>query len=225
MNMRSVVLSVTLVALLVLGGASASSQIVNGSFETGSQNPAGGWITLSAGSPVIDAWSLDQGSIDYIGGWWPASNGVRSIDLSGLSAGSVSQAIPTIPGSRYAVTFDMSGNPDGFPLLKNLTVTADGGQETVFSYDVVANGTTRSDMKWVQQRYTFVAEDDLTLLAFTSQANTFFGPALDNVNVERLEGICHRNNGKKGSKTLYVDPAAYPAHLAHGDTAGPCEAE
>jgi len=77
----------------------------------------------------------------------------------------------------------------------------------------------------VQQRYTFVAEDDLTLLAFTSQANTFFGPALDNVNVERLEGICHRNNGKKGSKTLYVDPAAYPAHLAHGDTAGPCEAE
>ena len=223
--MRSVVLSVTLAALIILYGVPAGAQITNGSFESGSQNPGNGWIVLNGGSPVIDGWNIDQGSIDYIGGWWPASDGLRSIDLSGLSAGGVSQSIPTIPGSRYEVTFDMSGNPDGGPLLKLLTVTADGAQGTTFSYDVAANGNTRSNMKWVQQRYTFVAEDDWTLLAFTSQAATFYGPTLDNVNVERLEGICHRNNGKKGSKTLYVDPAAYPAHLAHGDTAGPCESE
>jgi hypothetical protein len=35
--------------------------------------------------------------------------------------------------------------------------------------------------------------------------------------------ICHRDNGKKGWKTLSVSSAAVPAHMAHGDTAGPCE--
>jgi hypothetical protein len=34
--------------------------------------------------------------------------------------------------------------------------------------------------------------------------------------------ICHRDNGSKGRKTLTVGPAALSAHLAHGDSAGPC---
>lgn len=34
--------------------------------------------------------------------------------------------------------------------------------------------------------------------------------------------ICHRDNGNKGEKTLTVGPAALSAHLAHGDTEGPC---
>jgi len=34
--------------------------------------------------------------------------------------------------------------------------------------------------------------------------------------------VCHRNNGSSGQKTLNVGAAAVPAHLAHGDTLGPC---
>jgi hypothetical protein len=34
--------------------------------------------------------------------------------------------------------------------------------------------------------------------------------------------VCHRNNGSSGQKTLNVGAAAVAAHLAHGDTAGPC---
>jgi len=34
--------------------------------------------------------------------------------------------------------------------------------------------------------------------------------------------ICHRDNGKQGAKTLTVGPSALSAHLAHGDTEGPC---
>ena len=34
--------------------------------------------------------------------------------------------------------------------------------------------------------------------------------------------ICHRDNGKKEMKTLTVGPAAFSAHLAHGDSEGPC---
>jgi hypothetical protein len=35
--------------------------------------------------------------------------------------------------------------------------------------------------------------------------------------------ICHRDNGKKGWKTLSVSSAAVQAHLTHGDKEGPCE--
>lgn len=35
--------------------------------------------------------------------------------------------------------------------------------------------------------------------------------------------ICHRDNGKKGWKTLSVSSSAVSAHLAHGDKEGPCE--
>lgn len=34
--------------------------------------------------------------------------------------------------------------------------------------------------------------------------------------------VCHRNNGSTGQKTLNVGASAVPAHLAHGDTLGPC---
>jgi len=34
--------------------------------------------------------------------------------------------------------------------------------------------------------------------------------------------VCHRSNGKSAPKTLAVSPTAVAAHLAHGDTDGPC---
>lgn len=229
--MRSMVLSATLTALIAICSVSAHAQIYNGSFEDGDPIATGAWLTLSSGSSAIYGWSIDQGSIDYIGGWWPASHGDRNVDLSGMNAGGVSQMVSTVPGSTYTVSFDMSGNPDGAPFVKQLTVRVDGGQAATFTYDITAHQNTRADMKWVRQSYTFVAETNFTVLSFTSDSDTPYGAALDNVSMELvpvgepLSGICHRNNGKKGSKTLYVDPAAYPAHMAHGDTAGPCETE
>jgi len=35
--------------------------------------------------------------------------------------------------------------------------------------------------------------------------------------------VCHHNNGKSAQKTLAVGTNAVAAHLAHGDTEGPCE--
>lgn len=229
--MRSVVLSATLAALTVIGCVSTHGQIYNGSFESGSYVPDGGWLVLAAGSSSVDGWTIDQGSIDYISGWWPASEGSRNLDLSGLNAGKVSQYVGTVPGSTYLVSFDLSGNSDGLPIVKQVTVTVDGVQPIAFYYDTAENGNTRTDMKWVRHTYTFVAQSQWTLLSFSSDVATPYGPTLDNVSMELipieepLAGVCHRNNGKKGSKTLYVDTAAYPAHLAHGDSAGPCEAE
>jgi len=227
--MRSVVLSVTLAAMLAISSVPVNGQIYNGSFESGAFVPAGAWLVLGAGSGAVDGWTIDQGSIDYIGGWWPASDGMRNLDLSGQNAGKVSQYVQTVPGSTYTVSFDMSGNPDGLPLVKQLTVTVDGNHAVAYSYDIAANGNSRVDMKWAGQNYTFVAQAEWTLLSFTSDTDTPYGPTLDNVNLvlvpdeEPLAGVCHRNNGKHAARTLMVDSHAMPAHLAHGDTAGPCE--
>lgn len=41
--------------------------------------------------------------------------------------------------------------------------------------------------------------------------------------VEEVFAICHRDNGKKQQKTIYVGSQnAVQAHLNHGDTLGPC---
>ena len=43
-----------------------------------------------------------------------------------------------------------------------------------------------------------------------------------NCGLETSTQICHRNFGRTGGKTLTVGESAVAAHLAHGDTAGPC---
>ena len=43
-----------------------------------------------------------------------------------------------------------------------------------------------------------------------------------NCSFEAATQICHRNFGNKGNRTLSVAESAVDAHLAHGDTAGPC---
>jgi len=211
---------------LILIGATVrptSSQIVNGSFETGHQDPGGAWIILSNGSTLLDPWFVSSGGVDYIGTWWQASDGAKSVDLNSSVAGQIRQTIVTAPGITYGVAFDMSGNPDPMPpAVKVLTVTVDGGQAIQFAYDVSQAGNTRSDMRWSTKQYTFTAVGSSTVLAFTSNVGGSSGPVLDNVRVVALEGVCHRNFGKKGQKTLMVSPSAVPAHLAHGDTQGPC---
>ena len=211
------------IALLVAfaSAGTASAQLANGSFELGSQDPGAFWITLGPGATVMNGWTVDAGEVDYIGGWWPASDGTKSIDMNGRFAGQISQIFPTTPGVTYALSFDMSGNADGAPAIKLMSVTANGGHTQTYAYDTSLAGASRSDMKWERNVYTFVAESDFTLLVFKSDVEGFFGPTLDNVQI--LSGVCHRNFGKKGSQTLMVDPHAVGAHLAHGDTPGPCE--
>lgn len=215
---RTVVIA-SVVALATAG--SASAQLTNGSFELGSPDPGAFWITLGPGATVINDWSVDLGEVDYIGGWWPASDGAKSIDMNGRFTGQISQYIPTAPGVTYALSFDMSGNSDGAPWVKLMSVSANGVQTQTYAYDTSLTGNNRSDMKWESHIYTFVAESDLTLLTFRSEVEGFFGPTLDNVAL--LSGVCHRNFGNKGSKTLMVSQHAVKAHLDHGDTPGPCE--
>jgi len=174
------------------GRAEGVSVITNGSFESGYNPPTGTFRTLQAGTADaddIDGWLVTANSVDWICTYWQAAHGVRSLDMSGTAAGTIVTAtiFSTIPGEPYLVEFYMSGNPDGTRGVKTLKVIAQTGSSTyeqTFTYDTLAKGNTRTDMKWELQSWYFTAQGATTTLGFASLTSTAYGPALDNVSVE-----------------------------------------
>jgi len=177
----SIVLAVASVALPA--SAVAFSGITNGSFESGSFTGAP-YEEFAAGSTALTGWTIDSGSLDSIASYWAASDGTRSLDLNGCcQPATISQGLATTVGGSYVVTFDLSGNPDGGPAVKTLTVGATGGSTEAMSFDLVATGATLADMKWSTREYSFVATSTTTVLTFSSTTPGGAGPALDNVRI------------------------------------------
>lgn len=178
----------------------------NGSFEDGTNPPAGTFRTIGGGSPQgqdINGWTVGGHSIDWIRTYWTASEGLRSIDLNGTSTGSISQELATSVGATYTVQFDLSGNPAGDPSVKTLQVSASGAASEGFSFDVTAAGNTLTDMKWEPQQYTFLATSSSTTLTFASTISGAFGPAIDNVVI--TETLPTADNCKKGGWASMID--------------------
>jgi len=158
--------------------------IDNGGFE----DPTAQSGSFDVVSGSLGAWNLDEGSnVDLITGYWPSSEGDQSIDLNGTGGnpdGVISQTFSTVTGATYTVTFDMSANiniPDGDDVQLQLSANA---ETEIFS--VNSSDSSKSDMNWQEQSFTFVADDTSTTLAFATLEdwhNNQSGPALDNVHV------------------------------------------
>ena len=195
--------AIALVASLSLAGSAfAFTGVSNGSFESGTST-ANPFDTLPAGSTAITDWTIDSGSIDWIGSYWQAAEGSRSIDLNGNDPGAVSQTLTTTIGNTYVVTFGLSGNPDGAPTAKTLTVGATGAPAVVYTFDTASAGTTLADMKWAVQTYSFLATSSSTVLSFTSTTVGPFGPALDNVVVSEI--VPTKADCKNGGWATMID--------------------
>jgi len=215
---KSLIFTTIALSLFLSTTLSISAQIINGSFENGPE--AGSFLEAYNGGGIT-GWTIDITNIDYIGSYWQAANGSRSVDLNGLHVASkISQFVPTVPGITYRVSFEMSGNPDGQPDVKTMTVTAADGSAQDYTYELTAENS-KTNMLWEAKDYYFIAAAATTKLSFTSTTPDAFGPALDNVTITTNDKICHRNNSP-GVKTLTVGAPAVAAHLAHGDTLGPC---
>jgi choice-of-anchor C domain-containing protein len=170
-------------ALIVAGwaGTASAAAFQNGSFESASVNPGGGFTTLPLGSTAIDGWTVTDSNVDYIGTFWQAADGVRSIDLTGTVSGAIAQTFDTIAGLTYVVEFAMAGNPDGGPDIKSLQVSADG-QSADFDFD--SGPTSRAAMGYVQHSFTFIADGTSATLIFANTTpGTFFGAVIDDVSV------------------------------------------
>ena len=172
-----------LLSFVFLSNAHAAV-IVNGSFENASVDPGNSFLELGNGSTAIDGWTVLGDGIDYVGTLWETPDGDRSVDLGRSSApgvGGISQVIDTTPGVSYTILFDMAGNPFTPPTLKTMRVSA-AGQSNDYSFDVT--GRSVSDMGWTTMQFSFMADSTQATLVFEQlNAATFWGPAIDNVQI------------------------------------------
>lgn len=181
-------IAVILVSLAGVAGASAEL-VSNPSYEQGvNPDTNGGYINVKPGENTIEGWQVDFGDVDYISSMlWQAHDGGRSIDLNGqnrTSPGSISQIVPLIIGQEYQISFFMSGNPHGGDPLRTLQVTLGDDVTADFSYDILAEGTTTSDMKWKFYTIDFVATTDSARLQFASTMGKAWGPVVDDIAVD-----------------------------------------
>jgi choice-of-anchor C domain-containing protein len=169
------------IALLTLSASSAAAPFTNGSFESTSGPPPGVmFITEFGGDLSLTGWTVTGHSVNYIGGYWQSAAGSRNIDLSGDDTGGVEQTFDTVAGQLYLVRFALAGNPDGPPLNQTARVSAPGFlQDFVFP----GAGATRAAMNWRYLEFYFTATTTSSTLAFASQDDGLFGPALDDVSV------------------------------------------
>jgi choice-of-anchor C domain-containing protein len=164
-----------------LSGKAQAVSITNGSFESGTVDPGGSYVTLPAGSTALTGWTIVTGSIDYIGGYWQPGAGQRSIDLNGNDISEISQSVSGLSiGQQYKVSFLLAGNPDDGVNPKTLLATLVNSQ----SYSFDASGTSRGAMGWIEQYFYFTANATTALLSFKSTTqDCCWGPALDDISI------------------------------------------
>ena len=190
MNLKPVLHGMALAGLTLMAPLAAhAAAFTNGSFETVTGVPSGGFLNVPTGGNAISGWDVVSGSVDVVDGSFlvpdfVASDGVNSIDLNGSSVGTIAQTFDTILGNVYRVTFDLNANVyDSFIGLKNVRVSA-GADTGVFSYDTALHPIGQGG-PWQSNVFTFTALGSSSTLSFESlyTGTQFNGAELDNVAV------------------------------------------
>lgn len=180
MRLSSVLLLTGFVAALPLAAQAMPLTIVNGDFATPAA-PAGGFSTFAGGSTAITGWTVLGGSVDLVNSYWQLPPTGQSVDLDGNSPGGLSQTVATTPGQSYTISFLLSGNPDGGPLTKQLSVSAGLGAQ-LYTYTTGSN--SHADMMYVPETFTFTATSSSTTLTFLSgDVGVPYGPVIADVAV------------------------------------------
>jgi choice-of-anchor C domain-containing protein len=185
---------VLLLSLISIPNAAAS--LVNGSFEiakAGISLPPINTFRTSIGDS-IRGWVVEWGNVDWVGaGYWNSSQGNYSVDMDGTTPGKISQSFDTVPGGKYTVSFDLSGNPWGGAVQPLQVSILDSGNASLFSgqynndnpYSTISVSVPGfTGMIWNSKSFEFTATSDLTKIAFQSLTPGYYGPAIDNINVE-----------------------------------------
>jgi choice-of-anchor C domain-containing protein len=171
-------------AVMAIAGFAASAAnaaiIVDGNFDTPvASNP---FQTFSSGATfgTGNPWTVTSGSIDEIGNYWQAPpTGGNSVDLDGNAPGGISQSF-TAPAGTYDLSFYLSGNPDGSPSIKQMTVSV-GSATQLFTYTVTGDKT---NMNFVLEHLTFTSAGGTNTLLFTSNdIDSPYGAVIGGINI------------------------------------------
>jgi hypothetical protein len=168
-------------ALALAGASSACASIVNGSFESGTQDGTNPTVAV-----VIPGWTIGGNGVERFEptpyGLGAAADGTWVVDLAFFSSGNgrISQVLPVIPNAYYDITFAL-GNALAF------------GRDGTGVVDVFIDGTpysfntptaTSSDILWANQSVVVQASGPTLSVEYanTQDPNSHFA-FLDNVNV------------------------------------------
>jgi hypothetical protein len=154
MNARKLVLMGVAGVTTSLPIVASATLITDGTFTgtlSGVTMSAAGYTEVGTGGSIGGAWDVTSGSVDVIDGYWQAPpGGGNSVDMAGIQNGAIAQTAINAPNAGlYMLSFYLSGNPDGPPDVKKLQVSINGDTPTLYTYDVVTQGNTHSDMKYV----------------------------------------------------------------------------
>ena len=108
------------------------------------------------------------------------AGGRRPPEHSQDNQGGISQSLSLTAGDWYKLSFYLSGNPDGNPQTKSVTVSV-GNLDEIFSYTL--NGATRSDMQYIVETAYFKADPTNTLSFTSNDVRSSYGPAIGGVSV------------------------------------------
>ena len=129
-------------------------------------------------------WNVISGSVDEIGTYWQAPvTGGGSVDLSGNGAGAIQQSFNAAAGN-YTLQFYLSGNPDGAPTEKQITVNVGGASQNFFY--TLGGANSKTNMDYALESLTFHSAGGANLLTFTSDTDTSFGGVIGGVNVSAV---------------------------------------
>ena len=162
----------------------AVNLIADGNFDT--PLVAGTFTTFGAGSSfgTGNVWTVTSGSVDEVGSYWQAPpTGGGSVDLSGNSAGAIQQSFVAAAGT-YNLQFYLSGNPDGGPTTKEITVDV-GGVVQNFFY-TLGGTNSKTSMNYILENLAFTSAGGANLLSFTSDTDTAFGGVIGGVNISAV---------------------------------------
>jgi choice-of-anchor C domain-containing protein len=196
MAMRWTSLGAALTGVVVMAGAvsqaTASPLLLDGNFDAplGQSTPPE-FTTYNAG--LMGPWTV-TGSVDLINTYWqsPTGAGTGSVDLDGNNVGEISQNISNLViNDNYILQFSLSGNPDGLPITKDLTVSV-GSNSQPYTYTTGTN--THNDMMYEIETLSFKADATSMLLTFLStdgslNSEAFFGPVVGGVLVTAAGGV------------------------------------
>jgi len=171
---------------------------------------------------LFDATPIDSRDASLPGGWENAVNfGTKEIYLS-CPAGAVS-TISGPSGGNFIV--------DNYIAINNVNICPGGVEGSCFGGTFSDPGQFLGEM--METSYHSIAPIDVSSHLATSGNYVFNVRDISwtygstevylNTTCSTVSQVCHRDNGRRVSKTLSIGGSAVAAHLAHGDTEGPCE--
>ncbi|HZM03616.1 MAG TPA: hypothetical protein VFC44_11455 [Candidatus Saccharimonadales bacterium] len=144
-----------------------------------------GFVTLGAGNAFgnNNNWQVTQGSIDVVGtSAWQSPDGNQTIDMDGLTEGQIQTTINVPFAGTVDINFWLSGNPQGPPMVKTLSVSLGSASD---SYTFNVDGHDDNNMGWTMETAVFTDQlagpETLTFTSLDSVPGNLYGPAIGTV--------------------------------------------